>query len=414
MSCPLIEVYLRESIGLDASSLGPGLLSRVVRLRMQAAGVTDERAYLDVVMSNPAVRQQLIEALVVPETWFFRDRDPFPVLARLARKRRDAGQRVRVLSLPCATGEEAYTIAITLLQAGLQPGEFSVEAMDISGAALAVAGRAVYGRNSFRDGDRQPPPSWFEAADGDNLWSPIARARECVVFRQGNLFAFTSAEHYDFVFCRNLLIYFDAEMQAEAVRRLLAVLSADGVFFVGHAEAAVVLRAGLAPLPDPRSFAFVRKPVEASAAPTVPVKRTVPVRPSAPAPVVARPFADVVRPASKAVEKTPAPDVDESLDEIAGLADQGHLAEAIRLARFHLDAHGPSARAYYLMAVAHDAAGEAAPAESAYRKVLYLEPRHGEAIAQLALLLEKRGSPEAARLWQRVRRPVAQGRGGDA
>lgn len=411
MSFPRIEAYLREVIGLDAASLGPDLLLRAVRRRMDAARISGEETYLEAVKADGVLRQQLIEELVVPETWFFRDREPFGLLGRLAAKRRAQGRRVRVLSLPCATGEEAYTIAISLLQAGLAPEEFSVEAMDISQASLTSARRALYGRNSFRDGDRLPPAPWFDEIE-DGKWQPVARVRECVVFRHGNLFSFSPAESYDFVFCRNLLIYFDGEMQTEAVRRLLAALTQDGVLFVGHAEAAVVLRVGLAPLPDPRCFAFERKPVVTSsgASPKAPARRPFPAARVVPAPPAPRPFADVAAP----VKAKPRPEARDQLEEAAMLADQGRLAEAVRLARAHVDEHGPSVRAFYLLGVTHDAAGESAQAEAAYRKVLYLDPRHEEAIAHLALLLEKRGSPEAARLWRRARRPHAAGRGGDA
>lgn len=411
MNYPLVETYLREEIGLDASSLGPGLLARAVRRRMDAAGIAEERSYLEAVVADRALRQALIEELVVPETWFFRDREPFLLLGRLAARRRAAGRPLRVLSLPCATGEEAYTIAISLLQAGLSPEEFSVDAMDISEASLTAARRASYGHNSFRDGDRTPPADWFEKDGDEERWRPVARVRDCVRFRHGNLFAFTATETYDIVFCRNLLIYFDAEMQAEAVRRLLSVLRSDGVFFVGHAEAAVVLRAGLSPLPEPRCFAFTRQPAAAPASATLaPAARPSPPR-VAPRPPAPLPFADVPKPAPKPAS---APEPADSLAEAAALADQGRLAEAARLAHFHIDAHGPSAAAFYLVGVTHDAAGETALAESAYRKVLYLDPRHEEAIAHLALLLEKRGSPEAARLWQRARRPQSAARGGDA
>jgi chemotaxis protein methyltransferase WspC len=244
----------------------------------------------------------------------------------------------------------------------------------------------------------------------------VEKVRERVRFAHGNLFAFTLAETYDVGFCRNLLIYFDAEMQAEAVRRLMSVLTPEGVFFVGHAEAAVVLRAGLAPLRDSRSFAFARKtaeaPVTAVAPVSAPVRRPVSAGTTPPVLAAARPFADVVRkPVAAAAKPVEAAD---ALAEISALADQGRLAEAIRRIRAHLDANGPSARAYYLTAVAQDAAGDAQAAEAAYRKVLYLEPRHGEAITQLALLLDKRGSDEAARLWQRVRRAEARAGEGDA
>ena len=100
------------------------------------------------------------------------------------------------------------------------------------------------------------------------------------------------------------------------------------------------------------------------------------------------------------------------MEAIQALADRGRLDEAVAQTQAHIAAHGPGAAAYHLLAVVQDARGDAAGAEAAYRKVLYLDPKHEEAVMHLALLLEKRGDPEAARLRQRVRRVA--GRGGNA
>lgn len=411
MSLERIETYLRESIGLDASSLGTGLLPRAVRRQMQVAGLTDEDAYLAAVVSDGGLRQALIEALVVPETWFFRNGDPFQLLARLAMRERAPGRPLHVLCLPCSTGEEAYSIAITLLQAGLSAGEFTVDALDISEVSLEAARRAHYGPNSFRDGDRRPPARWFEPVG--EQWRPVAAVREAVSFRHANIFTFAPARVYDVVFCRNLLIYFDVETQSAALARLRSVMDPEGVLFLGHAEASVALRAGMSPLPDPRCFAFVRKPVAASPAPVEATPRPAPRRPVPPPPAAPRPFADVALVAARP-EPQSAVQVGGHLERAAGLADQGRLDEAAALVRADLADRGPTAAAYCLLGVIHDAAGRDAEAESAYRKALYLDSNHAEAIAHLALLLEKRGSPEAARLWSRARRPLASGRGGDA
>jgi len=409
-----VEEFLHDAMGLAADSIGRGLVERVSRRHMAELGVETPADYVKRLRGDTTLRQQLIEDLVVPETWFFRDRQPFVLLARLAHER---GRPVRVLSMPCSTGEEPYSIALSLLAEGLAPESFSVDAVDISLTALAAAKRATYGAHSFRGDSEQAKKEWFEEAAGGR-WRPDARARARVTFHHGNLFTFAPGGRYDFVFCRNLMIYFDAEKQAAAVRRLVELLADDGLLFVGHAEAAVVLREGLAAWPEQRTFAFTRRsvaPVKTSE--EVPVKKGVSAPPFAmrkvepKMAVTALPFADVVlKP-----ERGGAPGgatKESSLAEIQALADGGRLDEAARLAQAHVEKHGPTAAGLYLLAVILDARGDAAGAEAAYRKVLYLEPKHEEALAHLVLLLEKRGAPEAARLRQRARRPSS--RGGDA
>ncbi|MDF3058062.1 MAG: methylase of chemotaxis methyl-accepting protein [Rariglobus sp.] len=395
-----LEEFLRETIGLATDSLGRGLIERVARKRMEAAGCADVEEYVRRLRGDERLRQQLIEDLVVPETWFFRDRQPFVLLTELAAKRQAP---LRLLSMPCSTGEEPYSLAMALLDAGLAPDSFCIDAVDISEVSLGVAKAAGYGSNSFRGDQGAARETWFRAEDGRWRLDPLVRSR--VTFHHGNLFTFAPSGRYDFIFCRNLLIYFDAPAQGAAVRRLLGLLREDGVLFVGHAEAAVMLREGLGPLPVPRAFAFTRRLAAAPKAEVAPVRRQ-PATPKPAAPAVL-PFADVKpRPAAAPVADAP------SLEAIQALADRGRLDEAAGQVQAHLVAHGPGAAAYHLLAIIQDARGDAAAAEAAYRKVLYLNPRHEEAVLHLALLLEKRGDPEAARLRQRVRRPA--GRGGDA
>ena len=403
-----VKEFLHDSMGLAADSIGRGLVERVARRHMAELGAETTADYVKRLRGDETLRQQLIEDLVVPETWFFRDRQPFVLLARLARER-GRGRPLRLLSMPCSTGEEPYSIALSLLAEGLAPESFSIDAVDISLTALAAAKRATYGAHSFRGDSEQAKKEWFEEAAGGR-WRPDSRARARVTFHHGNLFTFAPGGRYDFVFCRNLMIYFDAEKQAAAVRRLLELLAEDGMLFVGHAEAAVVLREGLAAWPEQRTFAFTRRAAgKKHEDVAVPARKTAPVtapRKTETKPAAPLPFADVVmRPVRSGVAATK----ESALAEIQALADGGRLDEAARLAQAHLEAHGPTAEGLHLLAVILDARGDAAGAEAAYRKVIYLQPRHEEALAHLVLLLEKRGAPEAARLRQRAQRPSTRG-----
>ena len=94
-----------------------------------------------------------------------------------------------------------------------------------------------------------------------------------------------------------------------------------------------------------------------------------------------------------------------SIEDAYRLADQGHFAEAAKLCDEHVRREGPSARAFYLLGLVRDASGNESDAESFYRKTLYLDPGHREALVHLALLLERKGNPSGAQvLRNRVRR----------
>ena len=113
--------------------------------------------------------QALVEEVVVPESWFFRDDRPFEVLADFARAGwlvDPARPPLSALSLPCAGGEEPYSIAMTLLEAGLPAGRFRVDAVDVSARSLARAIAGVYGPNSFRGAGRRLRPAYFREQNG--------------------------------------------------------------------------------------------------------------------------------------------------------------------------------------------------------------------------------------------------------
>lgn len=231
-----IENLLKRTMGLDSASVGVGVIRRAIRERIARRGLESPAAYLALLQQDEGELQELIENVVVPETWFFRDREAFSALAQLAqeRHRRQPQAVMRLLSLPCATGEEPYSMVMTLLDAGLPPEAFVVDAIDISAQALAKARAALYGKNSFRGGEENFRARYFDGtAQGWRLREPVRRK---VGFRRGNLFEpglLPEAATYDVVFCRNVLIYFDAVTQERAVAVLTRLLKPEGLFFVG-------------------------------------------------------------------------------------------------------------------------------------------------------------------------------------
>lgn len=398
-----IELLLRRTMGLSAETVGRNSVHRAVQLGLEKSGFESVGQYYDALQKNPDLMQMLIEQVVVPETWFFRDAQPFAVVAELASRLRGRGRPIRILSVPCATGEEPYSLAISLLEAGFRPAEFAVEAIDISAVALVLAQRGIYGPNSFRGDERGRRDAWFHRKpDG---WHIDPRVKEVVDFHRGNIVddvAPTSFDRYDFIFCRNLLIYFDQTTQAATAKRLQTLLAPEGVVFVGHAEAAVMLREGLEPRTEARSFAFGhRKPATATKlVPSSPAW----LRPTTiPRPVVSRSISTVRNVGTLTPPASASSEISFTVAE--SLADAGRLEEAERMTQACLQIEA-TPEAFYLLGVIRDSRGASAQAEAAYRKVLYLNPRHTEALAQLALIMEERGDHAAAQRYRaRARKP---------
>jgi chemotaxis protein methyltransferase WspC len=250
---------LRDVIGLDAASVGVSTIERAVRERLVASRM-EALDYLQHLRRSGTEMQELVETVVVPETWFFRDREAFGFLARTAQDewlRATPDGVVRILSLPCSTGEEPYSIAMALLDAGMPAEQFQIDAVDISARALATAERGIYGRNAFRGADVAFRERYFTDTPAGARLSEVVRRQ--VRFQRGNLFspaALPETAIYDAVFCRNLLIYFDRETQDRCVRLLERPLTADGLLFVGPSEAALMLAHSFVSARVALAFAF--------------------------------------------------------------------------------------------------------------------------------------------------------------
>jgi chemotaxis protein methyltransferase WspC len=424
---PDIEALLRRTMGLTAESIGSQAIERAVRDRMNDRGVLEVDAYWHLLNTSADELTDLIETVVVPETWFFRYPEAFAALTHVVQTAwlvAHPGGTLRVLSAPCSTGEEAYSIAITLLEAGLSPERFRVDAVDISQKSLAFARRAIYGGNSFRGNDANVRERYCEPVGRG--YQLIERVRRLVHFHQRNLVSdhfIPPQPPYDVVFCRNLLIYLDPPTQAAVLSALQRAMTAEGYLFVGPAEVPAALERGFRPLGIPMAFAHQNGPARYAPAQTAPrvtrrsadatsgPRRSVSPR-IAPAskdhlrekhrPGMARGRADNTRQTSSHDSGS---EVAASLAAAQRLADSGKLVEAITACERLVREQGASADAYYLLGVVHDALHDRVRAEASYRKTLFLAPDHAEAALHLAALLRGRGDDAGARRFEaRVRR----------
>jgi chemotaxis protein methyltransferase WspC len=400
---------LESVMGLSPASIGLAAVERAVAERMRATLMADADAYWDHLHMAPEEMQALIEAVVVPETWFFRDPAAFAAMVGPLRALAAAEplRNLRLLSLPCSSGEEPYTIAMALLDAGLPASRFRIDAIDISQRALDLARRGLYGRNSFRSADLSFRDRHFDALGRD--WRIRDGLRACVHFTRGNVIApgfLAGAQPYDVIFCRNMLIYFDPATQQRVAGVLTRLLRPDGLLFAGHSEAGVMSAHGFASAQMPMAFAFRHRP----AASARPGGAEMPARPRMPGPAFKprlSPARAAPRPPARAATAhgvTPAYGVTPAhrpaaptLEALWALVNAGRMDEAARGCEAFLHAHGGHAEAYLLLGLISDARGDGPGAAGFYRKALYLDPNHGEALDHLALLMRRQGDEAGAR-----------------
>ncbi|ROO05046.1 chemotaxis protein CheR [Pseudomonas fluorescens] len=398
--------FLKERIGLDVTSVGPAIIERAVRQRTTLSQAAHADEYWLLLQGSREEQQALIEAVIVPETWFFRYPESFATLGKLARKRLgelNNMRALRILSLPCSTGEEPYSIAMALLDAGLKPHQFKVDGMDVSPLSVEKARRALYGKNSFRGQDLDFRDRHFTAEqEGHRVNDDV---REQVRLQVGNVLDPTllaSEPAFDFVFCRNLLIYFDQPTQKLVFEVLKRLTHFDGVLFIGPAEGSLLGRLGMRSIGIPQSFAFSRhsdphpEPLPTPKPIVLPISQ--PLRSTPPAPVRTRPFAAVTP--LPIASKSANPDAATLLANIAALANEGKSAEARAACEQYLRSHEPVAQVFYWLGLLSDVAGLTLEAQGFYRKALYLEPQHPEALMHLAALLQAQGDTAGARRLQ--------------
>lgn len=399
----MVQALLRRVTGLTVSK---SIAERAVRQRMELTGVADSTAYLDTI--TPAEMTQLVELVVVPESWLFRDPQAFYATVELVRERWARGRLTRIASIPCAGGEEPYSMAMALRDGGVPSQAFSIDAYDLSPACIERAQAGIYGRNAFRAQDVAFRERYFTPLH-DGAYRINDALRTQITFRQGNLLQLDAGalpQPYDVLFCRNLLIYFDKPTTRAAIEKLSSLLADDGMLLAGYAEVPSFCQHGFAPLQYRQAFALKKgaaanaplpvvtplAPV-ASPRPPAPALRSVPrpVTNSTPAPLRARALA--VPPSTpKPASVQPA----DLLAEARLLADRGQLREAGDLCHAHLARHADAAEAYFMLGMINELAGKMDLAEDYWRRCIYLQPDHYEALCHLSLLAERNGNHTAA------------------
>ncbi|MFO0572562.1 MAG: protein-glutamate O-methyltransferase CheR [Polyangia bacterium] len=246
----LLRDLIQARFGLRFDDDTAYLLERRLMPRIESLHLRSFLDYHDFI-TNPALPEperereldEIFDRVATRETYFFRESyqlDAFrEELLPLLVKTRPRGRRLSVWSAGCASGEEAYSLAIEIILSGLL-GEWDVGVLgsDLSQAALQTARGGAYGPSSFRQTEPWRQQRFFKALTGGR-WQVQPEVRRLCTFTRANLISTDWASvggPFDAIFCRNVIMYFDRVMRSALIQRLASKLVPGGYLFLGHSE----------------------------------------------------------------------------------------------------------------------------------------------------------------------------------
>ncbi|HEX7844052.1 MAG TPA: CheR family methyltransferase [Kofleriaceae bacterium] len=387
MSAPALAELIERTTGLAINRGGVSTaLDRFVTERMRVLGMTTLESYIALAADPTGTEQKrLIDAITVPHTWFYRDPEQLRAIERLMNAAPSGPIAIWVAG--CATGEEAYTLAMIGRSVGR---ELYVLATDINETALAAARRGVYSPLAVRDVPDPERRRYLVPTDGGFAMDPALQST--VVFMRHNLVEPAPSPPrgaWDLVVCRNVLIYFSPGAARRLLGRFARAVREGGALVVGAGEVVFEPPVGLE-LVSSGNRLVLRRPPRAALAPP-PAIRTAPP-PQVPAPVPApEPIAKPTPP-----RPTRNDDMISALTRGHGLFERGEITAAIEIYDQLSRAHPDIAEVWLFLGIAHYHRGAVEEAAHALRASLCLDTSLWPAGFFLARAYERLGRRDDA------------------
>ena len=231
---------VRQQTKIDFSSYKLATVLRRLERRLLATETETLTAYLQYVDEHPQELEKLAKETLISVTEFFRDREAFHILDRHIKElveRKKTHEEIRVWVVGCATGEEAYSLAMLFaenLGSELSKTRLQIFATDIDNNALSFARRGIYKAAAMAEIPQEYISKYFRASG--NSFEPIKELRDCVVFARQDIVCDPPFLRTDLISCRNVLIYFNAELQNKVLTTLHYALKPGGLLFLGRSE----------------------------------------------------------------------------------------------------------------------------------------------------------------------------------
>ena len=228
-----IAKYVKENIGIDFDNQKAILKSRVTTI-CRTHHIYSFQNCLEEIKNNKDFKQDVINYLTTNESFFYRE---FNQIQDLVKKVKASSSSVSILCAPCATGEEPYSIAMALLEEGVSAHNFSITGIDISSNAIEKSLEGIYNENTVRNLSQSIRETYF--VKQDDTYKINREIKSKVQFKCVNIFEkeFDALGKFDYIFSRNMLIYFDEQTKKKAQDAFKTHLkNQDEPIFYGHAD----------------------------------------------------------------------------------------------------------------------------------------------------------------------------------
>ena len=234
--------YVNKHYGIDLAYYRSSFLNRHLRSRMQDTGCENAAAYISYIKKFPDEFKLFLETLSVNVTHFFRDKEVFDKFQRVVIpeiiKRKEAQGRncIRIWSVACASGQEAYSLAIMFMEAmGQDNTAFRIIATDVDQKALRNAQGGVYKERDFNEIDKKLLDKYF-TLDYNKEYHINDNVKQFIRFEKNNLITDKPLNNVDVIFCRNVLIYFNRTQQDLIFEKFHKALNNEGYLVVAKVE----------------------------------------------------------------------------------------------------------------------------------------------------------------------------------
>ncbi|MEM0332428.1 MAG: protein-glutamate O-methyltransferase CheR [Archaeoglobaceae archaeon] len=233
--------YVSRRGGADLSGYRESYLKRRIEYRMKSAGVDSVENYLKLLRTSDEEIKNLLDAITINVTEFMRDKTPFEsfrknVLKEIVERKKGSGSNIiRIWSAGCSYGEEPYSIAICVMEELNEDWRVTIYATDVDENCLNFAKNGVYEEKSILNLDPKIVEKYFEKINGKFKVKPILQ--KCVKFRKHDLIKDPPiSRHFDVIFCRNVIIYFNDKQKDKVFADFYDSLSIEGYLIIGKSE----------------------------------------------------------------------------------------------------------------------------------------------------------------------------------
>ena len=225
--------YFKDKTGIDFFSKKEIIKNKLI-IFCKKRDIYSFDELMSAIKQDFSLEQEAIDYLTVNETYFFRET---PQIEDMIQKAKKLGFKVEILCAPSSSGDEPYTIAIMMLEAGFKPTDFHIIGIDISETIINKAKIAIYGERNLHRVSEELKQKYFYKSDKQYILKDSVKQR--VSFRCVNIFDETlkNLRKFDFIFSRNMMIYFDQETKIKAKNILQSLLKRpeESIYF-GHAD----------------------------------------------------------------------------------------------------------------------------------------------------------------------------------